>query len=108
MAQSPIEKMQGPLTLAPKGQIQGGGGQPRNEATVLARELTYAGVAMVGAFQTKLEVPHGIAGAETAARAANDSSLATRPPQRETDLIMEALLREYLHNSPKMQVGATL
>lgn len=67
-----------------------------------------AGAAMVGAFQTKLEVPPGVAGAEAAARAANDSFFATRPPQRETDLIMEALLREYLHNSPRMQVGATL
>lgn len=62
---------------------------------------------MVGAFQTKLEVPHGVA-AQTDARAVNDSSLATRPPQRETDLIMEALLREFLHRSLRMQVGATV
>ena len=56
---------------------------------------------MLHELQSKLEFPHGATGNETAARASDAPSLATAAArQRETDLIMEALVREYLNGTP--------
>ena len=54
--------------------------------------------------QTKPEFPYGAAGNEAAGRASD-----RRPPaiaaarERETDLIMEALVREYLNGTPRAE-----
>ena len=59
---------------------------------------------MLRELQSKLEFPQGATGNETAARASGTPPLATAVArQRETDLIMEALVREYLNGTPRAE-----
>jgi hypothetical protein len=57
---------------------------------------------MLHELQRKLEFRHGATGNETAARA-SEATAAAR--QRETDLIMEALVREYLNGTPVQKLS---
>jgi hypothetical protein len=61
---------------------------------------------MLHELQSKLEFRRGATGNETAARASDTPSLATAAArQRETDLIMEALVREYLNGTPVQKLS---
>jgi hypothetical protein len=97
MSQSPMEKIEGPPTLSPKGQFTAGGRRPaaRETSFVLTR-WPLRDARMLREFQTKLEFPNGVAANDAAGGDSSPAIAAAR--QRETYRIMEALVREYLNS----------
>ncbi len=80
----------------PIGTIQSRCGQPNNEGITFVRQIM-RGARMLHAVQTKLEYPDGTAANRPVAKVAQDRCFAIdADTQRQTDLIMEALVREYM------------
>jgi len=96
MRPSPIEEIEGPLTVPDQGQSKADTDATMQRGTAFVFANWRAGCEMLPEFQTKPECPYGTTGNEAVGKASDSpppASDAVR--QQETDLIMEALVREY-------------